>query len=464
MVSTDSTWTKLCTYTTVKKCQIVDAKIALSHKAVMLGVLTYIVVNLIVSHGYMKQEAPSAVVNAYVDEADYYAHAATLAADPPAYCDNPDTDYTYSDSWTYEDNTCDFSLRLGDVLAKTESAVFITTYFQDTPVDSVSANAAGLYSSNAFVPGVDQMRLVWDHQVSTSWGDVANNPAIEFRRTGEAAASSDARLTSPAGSDVGVPLVDLLSIAGADLDAVNAGPDGSGPLFRLSGTHVKINVAYENTRAARPFDHETKAFADVSFTTGGVWTSLGPKMVWKADAAGKLHAFQRYHYALRVSFVFGGTVGVFDFFTLLVNLVVAMGMLGVAVTVVDAASEYLVSNFDDQKYDDRNDFMTLEALKEYALEQGILDRYAAKTGMELLDDDVMKAIRERSKKSGASLGNGKVADETWASARGGQGDLEAGARASPVAKRPVRRGAGDAETAAEKLAREQAEFLAATKN
>ena len=144
MVSTDSTWTKLCTYTTVKKCQIVDAKIALSHKAVMLGVLTYIVVNLIVSHGYMKQEAPSAVVNAYVDEADYYAHAATLAADPPAYCDNPDTDYTYSDSWTYEDNTCDFSLRLGDVLAKTESAVFITTYFQDTPVDSVSANAAGL--------------------------------------------------------------------------------------------------------------------------------------------------------------------------------------------------------------------------------------------------------------------------------------------------------------------------------
>jgi hypothetical protein len=139
MVSTDSTWTKLCTYTTVKKCQIVDAKIALSHKAVMLGVLTYIVVNLIVSHGYMKQEAPSAVVNAYVDEADYYAHAATLAVDPPAYCDNPDTDYTYSDSWTYEDNTCDFSLRLGDVLAKTESAVFITTYFQDTPVDSVTA-------------------------------------------------------------------------------------------------------------------------------------------------------------------------------------------------------------------------------------------------------------------------------------------------------------------------------------
>ena len=206
---------------------------------------------------------------------------------------------------------------------------------------------------------------------------------------------------------MGIPLADLLSIAGADLDATNAGSDGSGPLFRLSGTHVKINVAYDNMHATRPFDYETKAFADVSYTTGGVWTSLGPKMVWKADATGTLHQFQRYHYALRVSFVFGGTVGVFDFFTLLINLAVATGMLGVAVTVVDAASEYLVSNFDDQKYDDRNDFMTLEALKEYALEQGILDRYAAKTGMELLDDDVMRAIRERSRKGGVSLANGK---------------------------------------------------------
>jgi hypothetical protein len=89
-------------------------------------------------------------------------------------------------------------------------------------------------------------------------------------------------------------------------------------------------------------------------------------------------------------------VGTFDAFTSLVNLAVAMGMLGVAATVVDAASEFLVSNFDDQKYADRNDFMTLEALKEYALEQGILDRYAAKTWLDLLVDDVMKAIRERS--------------------------------------------------------------------
>jgi hypothetical protein len=52
----------------------------------------------------------------------------------------------------------------------------------------------------------------------------------------------------------------------------------------------------------------------------GVWTSLGPKRVYKEDAAGKLHAFDRYHYVLRVSFVVAGSIGKFDIFTLLINL------------------------------------------------------------------------------------------------------------------------------------------------
>mmetsp|Transcript_3867 Transcript_3867/g.14259 ORF Transcript_3867/g.14259 Transcript_3867/m.14259 type:complete len:460 (-) Transcript_3867:805-2184(-) len=398
MVSMDSTWTKLCTYTTVKKCSIVDAKIAISHKAVTLAIVSYIIWNLIVSHGYMKQEQPSAVVNAYVDQAGYYAAAASLKNAPPAYCDNPDTDFDYGGGWVYENNQCDFDLRLGDVLTKTEQAVFITTYFQDEPVDAFTASAAGLSAGNYFVPGVDQMRLVWDHQVSTSWGSTVSNPAIAFRRLGDAVGDSP-RLTVDKDTDTGMTISDLLELAGVGLDAVNtpaaAAESAEGPTFRLSGTHVKINLEYSNMRREDPSDTTVKAKADVSYTKDGAWTSLGPKMIWKKDAAGVLHRFQRYHYVLRVSFMLSGTIGVFDFFTLFLNLAVATGLLKVAVSVVDAASEILVANFDDQKYDDRNDFMTLESLKEYALEQGILDRYATRTGMTLLDDDVMQSIRQR---------------------------------------------------------------------
>ena len=396
MVSADSMWTTLTTYTTVKKCKIVDAKIALSHKFVTLGIFAYIIWNLISSYGYAKQEAPSAVVNAYVAQADFLETVAELSASPPDFCDNAETDFEYGGGWVYEDNQCDFDLKLGDVLTKTEQAVFITTYFQDTPVDETTANAAGLVAGNYFVPGIDHMRLVWDHQVSTTWGSVVSNPALELRRLGDDATSSP-RVSYEKDSEVGISIADLLTLAGADLDAVNSNT-ATGPLFRLSGTHVKIHMQYSNLHSDGSSFDVGKAKADVSYSTGGVWTSLGPKMIYKKDATGALHQFQRYHYVLRVSFVLSGQIGVFDFFTLLLNLAVATGMLGVAVVIVDGISEKLVSNFDDQKYDDRNDFMTLESLKEYALSEGILDKYAEKTGMKLLDDDVMKGIRERNQK------------------------------------------------------------------
>ena len=38
-------------------------------------------------------------------------------------------------------------------------------------------------------------------------------------------------------------------------------------------------------------------------------------------------------------------------------------LLGVAVTVIDTCSERLVDSFDDMKYDNRNDWLTIESLK-----------------------------------------------------------------------------------------------------
>ena len=116
----------------------------------MLGVILYIVLfNLFLNFGYMLQETPNAVVNAYVDEAEYKSTVAALKLSPPSYCDNSATDYTFSATWTYNNNTCDFDLDVGDVLTKGESAVFITTYFQDTPTNPTTAAAAGKGSSRS---------------------------------------------------------------------------------------------------------------------------------------------------------------------------------------------------------------------------------------------------------------------------------------------------------------------------
>lgn len=191
---------------------------------------------------------------------------------------------------------------------------------------------------------------------------------------------------------MGIKLEDLLAMTGANLDAENGTP-----LYRITGLHVQMSIQYSNMHAGEPFEPDDVRGEGTVRYSPGVWTSLGPKIVYKTGNDGELHKFQRYHYVLRVSLEQGGSVGKFDFMTLLVNLAVASAMLGVAVTVVDTVSESLVGNFDDMKYDDRNDWMTLEALKAHALEQGILDKFAHESGLELLEDDVMRELKARAK-------------------------------------------------------------------
>ena len=72
------------------------------------------------------------------------------------------------------------------------------------------------------------------------------------------------------------------------------------------------------------------------------------------------------------------------------NLAVASAMLGVAVTVVDTASEYLVGNFDDMKYDDRKS--PPSGAQGARSEQGILDKFALDSALEFAyEDDVSRS-------------------------------------------------------------------------
>ena len=71
MISSDSYWTKLCTYTTVKKAQIIDPKIALSHKAVMIAITAWILTGVFRDFNYVLSETPGTSVNAYIDQAGF---------------------------------------------------------------------------------------------------------------------------------------------------------------------------------------------------------------------------------------------------------------------------------------------------------------------------------------------------------------------------------------------------------
>ena len=198
----------------------------------------------------------------------------------------------------------------------------------------------GLDRQELLRPGRRQDDVVVRPPVITSWGTKVTNPAFDVTSFG-----SDAVLKSyTRGQEVGIKLEDLLAMTGANLDAENVASFGA-PLYRITGLHVQMSVQYRNTHAGEAFDPDDVRGRGTVRYSPGVWTSLGPKIVYKKGSDGELHKFQRYHYVLRVSLEQGGTVGRFDFMTLLVNLAVASAMLGVAVTVVDTASEYLVGNF-----------------------------------------------------------------------------------------------------------------------
>ena len=95
--------------------------------------------------------------------------AETLRANPPWYCDSAATNYTFSSSWTYNNNQCNYDLDIGEVLNKAGNTVYITTYIQDTPVYEAAATAAGLAAGNYFVAGVEGLTLSFDHTATTSW-------------------------------------------------------------------------------------------------------------------------------------------------------------------------------------------------------------------------------------------------------------------------------------------------------
>ena len=86
MIKADSKWTKLCTYTTAKKVKIVNAKVALFHKGMILAIIGYILANLVASFGYMKVEAPFGSTNAYISDSTWSTTQATLKANNPIYC------------------------------------------------------------------------------------------------------------------------------------------------------------------------------------------------------------------------------------------------------------------------------------------------------------------------------------------------------------------------------------------
>lgn len=63
---------------------------------------------------------------------------------------------------------------------------------------------------------------------------------------------------------------------------------------------------------------------------------------------------------------------------------------------IDNVCTYFLDRFVDMRVDNRNDWLTVEALKERAIEDGLLHSYCERTGERVLETDIVREARERS--------------------------------------------------------------------
>ena len=453
-LSPASIWKAMCSYTTVKQMTITNPKIGLTHKFLMLCVIGYIAYTLTFHHGYMKVrsiqfffthrpvstfdrvpfqltdelflygtalkfEKPLNSVTSFVEDTNWATEQAAYAASPPWYCDNAATDFTYSAAYAYTNNGCDTTTVLGDVLVKGDSAKYITTYYRDVPANVTEATAAGLYAENNFIPGVENVYVSFNHVLETSWGHSEANAkftiaGVTFAK-GETVkiklrcapfkllfihpfwtlfvSTFDRVLFRLRPKNHHPPRSDLLTYAGMNLDSKHANND---VYYRLSGLHVMIEMKYSNVQSsfANLFNHEYYCDAKL-VSVENKFNSLGPKMVYRKDYnTNFLHKFERYPQTIRLSFVNAGEVGIFDMFTLGLEIAVALGLIAVADVVVDNFSNLFIDNFYDIKYDTSNDWLTTESLKQHALETGILDRFAEEVGAKIISEKSIAKLRE----------------------------------------------------------------------
>jgi hypothetical protein len=419
-LSPASIWKAMCSYTTVKQMNILNPKIGLTHKFLMLCVIGYITYTLTFHHGYMKFEKPLLSVTSYVEDTNWATEQAAYAASPPWYCDNAATDFTYSAAYAYTNNGCDTTTLLGDVLVRGDSAKYVTSYYRDVPANVTEATAAGLYAENNFIPGVENVYVSFNHVLETSWAHSEVNAkftiaGVTFAK-GETVkiklrcapfkllfthpfwclfvSTFDRVLFRLRPKNHHPPRSDLLTYAGVNLDSKHT--NGNDVYYRLSGLHIMIEMKYSNVQSslANLFNHEYYCDAKLFFVENK-FNSLAPKTVYRKDYnTNFLHKFERYPQTIRLSFVNAGEVGIFDMFTLGLEIAVALGLIAVADVVVDNFSNLFIDNFYDIKYDTSNDWLTTESLKQHALETGILDRFAEEVGTKIISEKSIAKLRE----------------------------------------------------------------------
>lgn len=378
-------------YRTNRLVKIDIWQLGLFFRLLQLAIIGLVGFDIINRHGWSYTEAPSGVVNAWVEAPANFPGSTT-----PAYCQNAEHDYDYGSGWKYVQPEC-LKLLPEEAWAKSPfGAVTLTTSIiqsidyawacdgADAANKLAQCTALGAQvqttglqcrctsTDTYYVQRVEDLRVTFEHGYKTS-------EKVRGQPQGHSVLGDsdlDTKVTFPNGTvstynasfAVTLTLAELLLLneTAGNLDSDNTAvdyPDVRGndnkPKVRMTGTTLTVDIKYSNLVDTNRFSQawaiveesqdygrrNVDATLDVLAEPG--WAGSGPQTYYleapMIDAAGiQTHAkMTRYRQGVVVVFRAAGLVYTFDYMYLMSELLAAFLFLTAAAYVTDFIAFYL---------------------------------------------------------------------------------------------------------------------------
>jgi len=355
---------EILSYTTVKYVKIKDKKVGLIHHSLEFVIFLYIVLyTIIYEQRYLKSETPYGSIRSTIREPLEWTPAHTLP-----YCLQNQTKYE-----NFTNYNCTY-MRGSDVVYPPGQidSIFVSTRVKDT-FYTLPSNCTGdedMFSLECappktpsktlryYIAGIDDYTIYMEHAIFGRENQIlVSNFECEgkliLRNTSKAKGSFEFHDPTRTG-DI-LPIKSLLEAATVpSLDA----PSGLGGSYRYDGVLLVAVVTYTNyvTRPSK-FHYTYELF---SIPKQDV-VSMQP-----TEAVRDGLTMQRNWYGVRILFLVVGSIGAFDFPTLLTSLVSGLVLIKLATVAVDMMLLYILP---DKRMYTKHKFELAKEQEEVAIER-----------------------------------------------------------------------------------------------
>ncbi|KAJ3127198.1 cytochrome c oxidase subunit 1 [Nowakowskiella sp. JEL0407] len=363
-------------YSTVKIVKVQDWILGLIHYVFLIGILAYVIVNTVTSQLYLRKSSPIASSVRFTAE----LNAAKLPI--PSYCSAPEVSGCLF--WGADDIVFPYAGEVNTIFITTKVTVATTiplpsTCFTNSTETGIivalnskectpQAYKDAPSKTSYYIANVEDITVMLDHNVRTQ---LSNTGTVELVLKDET--SMDGKLVSACKDDKSLDIefnktrrdatyakyktrLDILTISELlhasscalnSLDKVSNAPDTSpNETWRSTGMIVSVPINYENEVGDAKFLRYTYLPAQMNATKYRIQDHVN-------NPDGSTTYYKRY--GIRIIATQFGSVGVFDFQVLLVNLVAGLALTKIASTLVDLLMLYFMpkrAKYKEAKFDE----------------------------------------------------------------------------------------------------------------